>query len=230
MVDTFDSLKVIDISYFGSLKYWNKPISVEDLKDFTASFTFGRSYLLNGQPTDGGWAISWIMAGNLKPLYGTILLNGQPTIYKHLNQLSWSVGFSKIKLRYQRETSVVEQLQYGIKRGLSIPHWKREDYIRQFRLDEPTLGKRLSRVSGDMLHTSCAVGLANGKRIFCFPYIKTWQPNLLDTYIGAGFKHIIEVLTSFGCLVIMPMLVKPRFRSLCDEIVDVYTWPQNPEP
>lgn len=218
-----DQIDVKQLSYFGAIRGRHRILSVEPLYDFNARFLFGRSYVLNSYPTDGGCAVSWLISGHHKPHQGQILFNQRKVKRAFLKQLSWRISASVIT-RLGREASLETQLRNGIDRGYSVPQWTFEEYQQQFALDPRTLSQKLTHISGNHIHCSCAVGLANGRRIFCFPYFTTWRMNMIDDYKYrvVPLEALIKLLTSLNCLVILSMLMQPRFAGLCDEVIDMY--------
>ena len=69
----------------------------QPLAAISYTFTFGKTYLLDGWPWDGGGTLSWIIGGAIEPQYGTILMNDQPYPLPQRRNEAWLVRSSTIK-------------------------------------------------------------------------------------------------------------------------------------
>src|SRR5437868_4618588 len=70
----------------------------EPLASFTYLFTFGKSFLLDGWPWDGGATLSWIVGGVIQQDHGTLLKNGVPYEVKERKKDAWCVRTSRVRV------------------------------------------------------------------------------------------------------------------------------------
>ena len=216
------TLSVKEINYYG---FVSKRDQVSNrLTWFSHDFQFGKSYLLHGELWDGGWALSQIIAGllepNVEPAHAQILLDGVPYPTAQRKKDVWVVPRSEIK-RYGlfQNMTVQEQIQHGLKNN-SQPYLKSEnDYIEHFRLTPERYTRPFRMLSHERWSASCAVGVANGKKIFCFPYINYVRPEFIEEYYELWFKAQVDLLRDSGALVLIPALAEGVAATLCDEIV-----------
>lgn len=94
------------------------------------------------------------------------------------------------------------------------------EVIEQFVLTPERYNKRKVRqLSHEGWRASCAVGYAQGKRVFCFPHIDYVRPKLIEEYKALWMK-IIPFMTGAGCMVLIPVVVNADIENVCDEIVN----------
>lgn len=221
------TLSVSKVNYNGYIG--KQPIeSVRDrLTWFTYDFNFGKSYLLHGELWDGGWALSQMIAGLLEPdtvivqsEYGQILLDGVQYPTAQRKKDVWVVPRSEIKrFGLFQNMTVQEQIHHGLKNN-PHPYLKSEnEYIERFGLTPERYTRPFTMLSHERWRANCAVGLANGKKIFCFPYIEYVRPEFIEEYYDLWFKDIVDVLRDSGALVLIPARAEGAAAKLCDEIV-----------
>jgi len=221
------NLSVNKVNYHGFIGEGPRERILDRLTWFTYEFNFGKSYLLDGELWDGGWSLTWIIAGLLKPdtiivksEIGRILLDGIEYPPEMRKKDVWVVPRTQIKrFGLFQNMSVQEQIQYGLQ-NTDSPYLDSEtEIIERFYLT-PERYKRLFRqLSHERWRASCAVGLANGKKIFCFPYINYVRPGFIEEYYELWFKEIVDLLRDSGALILIPARAEGIAKRLCDEIV-----------
>lgn len=190
----------------------------EKLRSFSYTFTFGKSFLLDSGQGEGGWALSWIVGGELEADYGSITRDGVPYKREGRKKDAWCVRRSIIKTRKFsfRDPSVKEQIQYGLKMVRNQPLHSEQEIMNRFHLTPERYTRSLRQLSNEAWRASCAIGLTNGKKIFCFPYI---DPEFIEEFYSVWLKEMIDLLKESGALVLFPARAKKATEGLCDEIV-----------
>jgi hypothetical protein len=205
-----DTLSITQIAFQGKLT--PQATVTHTLLSISATFTFGQAYLLDTSASTGsGEALSWIVAGVTQPDQGQITRNAQPYPADRRRQDAWCVRWSSIRVGWWaiRAPSVQAQIRYGLRRyGPSID-LNEATLMAQFGLSRSRYNRPLRHLSGEAWRASCAIGVANGKTIFCFPYI---DPAALAIYIW--FKDLISALTARGALVLLPTQITPAIAGL----------------
>jgi hypothetical protein len=204
MFKPFSELSVKNVSYHGAVTWRRKTLTYDELKPTSLQLQFGRAYILNSLPRAGAWSLSWIIGGALQATTGELLFDGKAKSYEERKQFSWIVRFSEIKYIGIYSQSVKAQLQRGIKFQQGTLLESVNDYVRAFGLSESRISRRLSQLSSEAWRASCAIGLANGAKVFCFPYIDRNSLDLISQYNNLWLKTIIDTLVRFNCLVILP--------------------------
>jgi hypothetical protein len=193
-----DTLTLLEIVFSP-----RKRTKLEHLVPFTASFTFGKAYLLDGWAWHGGETLMAIVAGLEEPTSGTVLKNGSPFAQKYRRQEAWYVRRTIIRTaRIQlREPSVRQQVRYGLRTFPSHLFVEEGEVIGKFNLTPARFVRPLRQFSTEGWRASCAVGAVNGRTIFCFPYMR---PDLINEYCALWLKELLDLLKSIGALVLMP--------------------------
>jgi hypothetical protein len=216
-------MKILNIEGIRFEKVINpgaKYLVFEKLRDFSYAFTFGKSYLLDSGLGEGGWALSWIIGGEFDADFGTITCDNLKYNKDERKKDAWCVRHSSVKTRKFsfNDPTVQEQIQHGFK-TVSGQYLKSEhEIINRFHLTPERYSRPLRQLSHEAWRASCAIGLANGKKIFCFPYI---EPEFIEKFYEIWLKEMLDLLKESGALVLLPARAKKATEGLCDDIVPV---------
>lgn len=215
-----EDLSVREIRFNGDVNPGASHLFYESLRPITQVFELGKSYLLDSGLGEGGWALSWIVGGVFAPDFGEITRNNLAYPQEERRKAAWCVRHSQIRVRSFafREATIREQIQHGL---MKIPsqyqYLKNEQEIMErFHLTRERYDRPLRQLSHEAWRASCAIGLANGKRIFCFPYM---EPRFIEDYYQIWLKEMLDLLTDAGALVLFPARAIKVAEGLCDEIV-----------
>lgn len=225
-------LTVHNLSFFGKKKkMWHNNLREEskgpldrqidfgrigELRNFSYEFTFGKAYLLDSEPDGGGWTLSWIIGGLLEQDEGVIKKNNVIYPLEERKKDSCCVRHNLGRRFLFWEETVRKQIRRGLKSARGQFFRSEEEIIRRFHLSPERLDRPLRYLSGEGWRASCAIGIASGKRIFCFPYMPSMY---LEEYVQ--LEDIIEVLKETGALVLIPTKATEGTRKLCDEVVSI---------
>jgi ABC-type dipeptide/oligopeptide/nickel transport system ATPase subunit len=167
-------METLSVQNIGYAAKQHDKFQFEAINSISRTFTFGRSYLLDGWPWDGGKTLSWIIGGALKQDYGKFFKSGQPYSIQERQKEAWCVSLSQIKVnRFSfAAPTIQQQIQHGLKTTV-FPYFLTEaDYVQHFHLTPERYQRPMYQLSNEGWRASCAIGLANGRRIFCFPYLR----------------------------------------------------------
>lgn len=218
------TLTVKSFSYSGSVDHRIH----ESITHFSHEFSFGKSYLLGAELGKGAWALCCFIGGLLKlkkpPYsdYGEILSDGAPYSQEARLRDSWFVRRSEFMGFRAGHRTVKSYIQRGLKSNPNPYLSSEQDYIDRFFLTYPQRYDRpVRQLSHEGWRASAAIGLAHGKKIFCFPYVEYVRPYLIEEYFDLWLKTMVDLLRDSGALVLIPALATDLTRKLCDEVVPI---------
>jgi ABC-type Na+ transport system ATPase subunit NatA len=212
-----NTLTVSKVSFHGIVNRGALDLVTERLDSFSYEFSFRKSYLLACDVGEGGWALSRIIGGLLEPNDGVIKRNDVLYPAHQRRKDVWCVRHSEIKrFGLFRNRSLKSQIQHGL-RTVSDQYLKSEaEIINRFYLTPERYNRLLRQFSSEGWSASCAIGIANGKKIFCFPHLRQ---GFIEEYYSLWLKEMIDLLRDSGALVLIPATLTPRADKLCDEVV-----------
>lgn len=189
-------------------------------KSFNYTFEGGKAYGIIGEIGEGGWALSYILAGRCKPLEGKIEINDIASDQKILQKYSCYVGegisINKYKFLFKRAT-VRDLLHQGI-RQRKCPNDCIDDIVNLFGLSKERLNRTIENYSGERWRASLAVGYANGRQIYCFPWLNS---NWLNKYIIGmrEFASILALLKETGAIIIIPTMTDELLKGYVEDFI-----------
>jgi hypothetical protein len=214
-----DSITTVDLVSNGDPNEWPNFLHL-NFPNFT--FEFGKSYLLDGWPWHGGDTLSWLIGGRIDHFTGKLSKNTLPYTIEERRKEAWCVGWSRaMKRKFPfRDPTIQEQIGFGLTAS-SNPYFKTEaEIIDRFKLTIERYNRPQRQLSKEGWRASCAVGLVNSRRVFCFPYM---LPDIVNLNAETYLFETLRILTEAGALVLLPTtaigIVHPE--KLVDEIVPV---------
>ncbi len=200
------------------------PYHFETLNYITFAFEFGKTYVLDGWPWDGGETLSWIIGGLIEQTHGAILNNNSVYTLKNRQKDAWCVRQSVVKVRRFsfRDATVQDEIKHGLKAAADQYLKTEKEIIDRFGLTPERYIRPLRTLSHEAWRASCAIGLANSRKIFCFPYMR---PDFINDNYDLWFKLTIDALREAGALVLVPTtaLGVKNMQGLCDQVVPIKT-------
>lgn len=110
-----------------------------------------------------------------------------------------------------RRKSIREQIIAGVKANHCDLN---ADIIQNmFELSEPRVGRSIKYMSGVRWKASIAIGYAYGKKIFCYPWMNSYDVKLF----GEQITKSIKVLTDNNCTVIFPTTKEENILKLSEK-------------
>lgn len=211
-----NEVEVIIEEALYSPKMKNYGEMIDHLKDFHYIFHKGKSYGIIGQCGEGGWGLSYNLAGRESFITGEIRINGKEATLKDFQNIGWYVGEGwPVWNRLKRNKSIYGQLKEAVKCNPNGPSI--DEIIATFHLSENRLDKKVEELSWEKWRASIAIGYAFGKRIFCFPWLSTGWVN--DLILNSGIHICIETLKSVGAVTILPTQKADSVDYFIDEVI-----------
>jgi len=213
-------LTLNSVSYQGEVSMF-KYVVKEKLINFSYDFEFGKSYLLDAELGFGAWALAWIIGGKLKPQQGYIVIDEIVSSQADRFEQSWFIRITESERFRGRHRSLKWHIQQGLKRNKN-QHIKTEDeLISAFNLTLPRYTRKIRQFSNEGWRASCAVGMANGRNIFCFPSLHGVSHYVIKDFANLWLKDVIEVMKESGALVLIPAQLDEYSDGLCDEVIQI---------
>jgi hypothetical protein len=221
------SLAIDQLEFDGVVSYAHLKVH-EALRRFSFEFLFGKTYLLDADVGGGGWGLTHVIAGAAEQKSGDIYLNGDRLSQRERVRHVWYVKQSQIKkFGILGRQSTRWQISHGLRvRAVRAGCYSRlgslDDYMQAFHLTLARLERPFIYWSDEMWRASCAIGLANGFRIFCFPNMQFMRrPDFDEQYYTSFFKQYVSVLKDEGSMILLPIRVNDANRYIGDEVVQI---------
>jgi energy-coupling factor transporter ATP-binding protein EcfA2 len=208
-----DKLIVENIEYSGPVGGRH---TSETLQRFSYEFEFGYSYGIQAPYGFGSWALCWLLAGAIVPEHGRIFLNSKQLDAKQLRQLSWLVYYDEIKRFGFLRQSVQAQLH------AHRSNINETSIIEKFYLVPERIDRSIWHIGSEIWRASCAIGYAQGRRIFCFPHIGFFRADLINEYRFLWLERVINVLKATNALILLPSVFQGDDASLMNKVIKLY--------
>lgn len=217
MVEILEKIKLSNISFGGKCNLFQYGI-VHDclqIKDF--EFFKGNLYGIIGEFGTGGVALSCGITGNTKFYEGKIYFDDKEKEIEDLVNISWYIGNDLYQYRTSGlfcnkpkiyKKTIKEQIEYGVRCKLV-----NRDFTtiqKMFEISSERVERNISFVSGERWKASAAIGYANGKKIFCYP----WMNSKDIEHLKEQLSHTVEVLLDVGCIVIIPTTNEENIKKI----------------
>ena len=186
----------------------------------TFVFEKGKIYGIICEHGAGGESIARLLS-NTTPLKGEKVFVddveiGASTIEKlgwYLGKVLYSRGLIKRELSFRQalEMAIKEQHYYE----------KVDDIVKEFHLTPSRLDYSLSQnCEWERWRMSMAIGYANNKKIYCFPWMNTLE--FYDCLYNSSVFRFFKKLTREGAIIILPTFRKENVNKLVDHIVQIH--------
>lgn len=186
----------------------------------TFVFEKGKIYGIICEHGAGGESIARLLS-NTTPLKGEKVFVddveiGASTIEKlcwYLGKVLYSRGLIKRELSFRQalEMAIKEQHYYE----------KVDDIVKEFHLTPSRLDYSLSQnCEWERWRMSMAIGYANNKKIYCFPWMNTLE--FYDCLYNSSVFRFFKKLTREGAIIILPTSRKENVNKLVDHIVQIH--------
>ena len=115
---------------------------------------------------------------------------------------------SKPKLN---KKTIKEQIEYGVRCKLTDADFS--TIQKMFCISSERVDRNISFVSGERWKASAAIGYANGKKVFCYP----WMNSKDIEHLKEQLSHTVKVLLDAGCIVIMPTTKAENIKKVTNK-------------
>lgn len=182
-------------------------------------------YWLQGEIDAGGWAFAYTLTSSDKKTSVLMdeteyIFKGKPVSLKNLqNDHAWYLG-EYDKSRRKTVRALVEQ---GLQKS-RLPY-SADDIRQMFRIDEQRFERNTRQVGFELFSCRAAIGFANGKDIYTFPWLSKGQ-QVGEVHI---IKNVCRVLREHQKLVLIPAYFLEDATEIADytcnfEDKDFYTY------
>ena len=176
-------------------------------------FYQGNLYGIIGEFGYGGAALSCGMTGNTDYYDGKVYIDDQESTLDHIIENSWYVGMGlkDTGRLFKKRKTIRQQIEYGVHNIKQ--EFDAKEIQRMFKVSEARIDRNIEFVGIERWKASAAIGYANGKKIFCFPWmnsedIELWKEHLLN---------VVGHLLDSDCIVIMPTTKEENIKKICSE-------------
>lgn len=216
-MERINQIRIENVSGGFDCKLDNYGCMRDTLGHFNYRFTSG-IYLIEGECATGGWALTTILSGRDTMYEGKIFLNDEEVTYEELKKSSCYVGIDAgLKKHFGlKPMTVKEQIEYGIKKGLSFSA-DIDDIRKKFGISEERFVRDINHVSGERWRASIAIGYALGKKVYCFPWVNS---HFLNSHAD-NFKLCFQSLKTVNAIVILPTTYADAIKEISSEYVVV---------
>jgi ABC-type multidrug transport system ATPase subunit len=180
------------------------------LQHFSYRFHSGKVYGIVGGPSQGAWALSYLLSGNYKKFQGDIQINDRPAERDILHINGWYIGEGIRRGLFKRQLTIREQLEMGVSIDYTVDH-----LIEVFGLAPSRLDREMRYISNERWNASAAIGLAHGKQIFCFPWLNDEWKNA----ISGRMAHCSDILRRSNRILLIPVSNLSVVEDFIDEAV-----------
>jgi len=180
---------------------------IDACAEFSYTFSSG-VYFFTGEIDCGAWSFAYSLTSNDKndalcTHFHEIILNGKSVDLSEVQKISFNVGQRKTYCKNTFE-SVLKQALKNSKSDCTVHDiCKKFDF---FGIDEWLLNQKMSLVNAKIWYLSAAIGLAENKKIFVFP----WLSNQTFTLWNGFLANTIRILNQEDVIVIVPCSDKIR--------------------
>lgn len=213
MVAILDKIVLKELSLGGKCNLFHHGIVQDCLQKNNFTFCKGNLYGVIGEFGDGGAALSCGLTGNNDFYEGKIYIDEKETTIEELNKKSWYVGSelkSSAKL-FRKKMTIREQITYGVN------NYNTESDVQtiqsEFGISNERMDRSIEFVSGERWNASAAIGFANGKKLYCYPWLNTKDIEQLKEQL----HRAVSFLLNAECIVIIPTTKEVNIKKINSE-------------
>lgn len=191
--------------------------SNEGFPEITYRFVGGKAYGLCSDYGCGAWALATALGGRGKQPCGSVTYNGRVANCNVLRRHACFVG-EKIYPGIN-STFFSKNAEECIKKALRISKSEEswENITHKFHLSPERLRRNLSYIyNHEIWYISIAVGFAEGKDVFCFPWLNSPDFKCFEIMSELG---VVDILKNAGKILLVPSNHVDRLQQSCDELI-----------
>jgi hypothetical protein len=210
-------LSTYDVEFIDIVSVRKYAMFLVNIKNFSYDFTFGKAYHLVSEDYNDIWGLSWLIGGKIKEQQGHFELDRVKINSVKRKQISWLIRGEEIKKFGLFRQTVKNQVRQGLKQGKSKV--SEEVLFDKFLITPERYVRPMRQLSSEAWRASCAIGVAHGRQIFCFPPLEYCRKGFIAEYGDLWFKEMVKFLKSLDCLVLLPLPPRIDSSDFCDDIV-----------
>lgn len=202
-----------DFSTYGKCYLFHYGTVQDCLQKNYFEFHVGNLYGIVGEFGNGGAALSCGITGNTDFYEGNVYIDDQESSMEYVIKNSWYVGLElkNTKRLFKKRQTIRQQIEYGV-RNLN-QEFDAETIQSIFRLSDARIDRYIEFVSGERWKMSAAIGYANGRKIFCYPWMNSWDIEHLKEQLSNTIKYLLDS----DCIVIVPTTTEENVKKICSK-------------
>ena len=220
MVAILEKIVLKNFSVGGKCNLFHHGLVLDCLEEQYLEFCQGNLYGIMGEFGSGGAALSCGITGNTKFYEGQIFIDDKEVTIDYLIQNSWYVGndlynanSNKLldkKMRIMKNT-IKDQIEQGVRK---VNNKLDANTIQDmFGISSERVCRNIEYVSVERWQASVAIGFANGRKLFCYPWFNSKDIGKLEKQL----TNTVKTLRDLGCIVIMPTTKEENIRKISTE-------------
>lgn len=218
ILEKVNTLAIEDLSVIGTCNLFHYGKVVDCINHFNYEFTGGKVYGIIGEFGFGGAALTNCLTGIIPMHEGKIYYNGNNVSQMQISKKCCYVGDDVVKARYlKRHMTIKEQIEYGL-RNIKSSSLNVNEIQNLFLISDERFTRRLKYVSGERWKASAAIGYANGRSIYCYPWLNTKDIEHLKEQISGT----IEILKNAGAIIIVPTTKEENIYKISSDCEVIY--------
>lgn len=219
MVAILEKMTLKGISFWGECNLFHYGIVQECLQKRDFEFSSGNLYGIIGEFGEGGAALSCGITGNTDFYEGKVYFDGIEKTIKDVVDISWYIGNDLYQYRKNmvfgikpkiNKRTIKEQIEHGVHCKLTDTDFS--SIQKMFCISSERINRNIYFVSGERWKASAAIGYANGKKVFCYP----WMNSKDIEHLKEQLSHTVKVLLDADCIVIMPTTKEENIKKITD--------------
>ncbi|MDX2076212.1 MAG: hypothetical protein SFZ02_07260 [bacterium] len=185
-------------------------------------FEFGKVYHLTSENHWDMWALSLLIGGAIVEQSGVFKIDEHIYSAAQRRKISWLVRYEEVRRFGLFTQTVKNQVIAGIKKGNRYG-LSEQDFIQHFKLTPQRYVRYLRQQSAEAWSSSCVIGLAHDKQIFCFPPLEYGMGSLefVKMHGKKWFFDMLKFMKSLNCLILLPLPIDMETGDFCDAIVKI---------
>ena len=218
MVVILEKIVFENFSVGGECNLFHHGTVLDCLQNNSFEFHAGNLYGVIGEFGNGGAALSCGITGNTDYYEGRVYIDNQESSMEYIIENSWYVGLDlkNTGKLFKKKQTIRQQIEYG------IHNFKQESDVGKiqsiFNISEERIDRSIKYVSGERWKASAAIGYANGRKIFCYP----WMNSRDIEHLKEQLFDVIKYLTDSGCIVIIPTTAEENMKKISSKYNIVY--------
>ena len=204
----------------GKCNLFHHGVVQDFLENKCFEFHSGNLYGLIAEFGNGGAAFSCGLTGNTNFYEGKVYIDDKEKSINDLKKESWYIGDDLYEYKSKglfgckpilKKKTIKEQIEHGI----SNKNREMDFYTiqREFDISNERINRNIEFVSGERWKASAAIGFANGKQIFCYPWMNSKDVEHLEEQLTKTIKYLIDS----ECIVIIPTTKEENIKKICKE-------------
>ena len=187
--------------------------------EFSGDLKSGDVTCISGNIGDGTTGVIYTLTGMDSAASGEILLGSQKLVKRDLAQMGCLVyhDYSVVSW-YKKRTTVRRQLIEALSIGNDYRITDIEQLKTMLGLSEERLDRPLYQCSNERWRATIAIGLAQGKRLFAFPWM---NPNFVKSYLPFWLGRSLDVLRELDAWIIVATSDPQVFNDHVDNVLPV---------